>query len=580
MSAQFVREQLRQYANKKQPGVFALVGEWGVGKTHLWNELISSETFAGRSKYSYVSLFGIDSVTAIEKELFINHVPLSKASKPADLNTFMNLLKDTRGFKATSVEKGYKYLAWVYEGLGWISHVFGRVPIISKYVAGFDIPLYKLLPHNDTLICFDDIERHSSALELEDFFGYVEKLKTSKSAQIVLLLNRDQLKCDVYRKYKEKVIDYELLYAPLPDEAFDIAFSEHLPDASNGILKDQCSSLKINNIRILMQIARSAEQILPLLEGKLPETYLDVLNKLVLIHLCDACSTSMPETIPPLDYVSTHTVYQFFDDDPEKKYEKWRNTLIAASFENAGDIFEPLVNGVTSGIHDCEVLSKHITKIEQSSRLNQNITSYNQANTDLWTGFTPANDASKLQRLTDATIEHAENIPPHEIDDICFLMDQLPEFCSRIQEFVRNYLDKVNIVTKKSLSNRTFKHPVLQEFVSKLAFEDVPIMPFKYAIGMLAQGKADNQYLKRVSVATEDDFYDFFKDPENSKIYLKESIQCLLAYGSKKASANLSLENIYLDIYTKTCNALRRHAKESDLSRFLIEKYLPIGHEK
>tara|TARA_Y100001963_G_C6587958_1_gene356625 strand:- start:35 stop:625 length:591 start_codon:yes stop_codon:yes gene_type:complete len=192
------------------------------------------------------------------------------------------------------------------------------------------------------LICFDDIERHSSAIELQDFFGYVEKLKTTKSAQIILLLNRDQLESDVYRKYKEKVIDFELLFKPSAEEVFDIAFPEPIAEAAYDVLKKQCSNLKINNIRILMKIARSVEQLLPLLSGKLPETYQKILNPLVLIHLSDACSASMPETVPPLDYIRTHTLYQYFDDKSGSINTKWRDTLFAAEFESAGDIFEPL----------------------------------------------------------------------------------------------------------------------------------------------------------------------------------------------------------------------------------------------
>ncbi|MAA93983.1 MAG: hypothetical protein CML22_06795 [Rheinheimera sp.] len=575
MSAQFVREHLKQYANKKQPGVFALVGEWGVGKTHLWNELISSETFAGRSKYSYVSLFGIDSVTAIEKELFINHVPLSKASKPADLNTFMDLIKDTRGLKTTSVEKGYKYLAWVYKGLGWISHVFGRVPIISEYVAGFDIPLYKLLPHNDTLICFDDIERHSSGLDLEDFFGYLEKLKTSKSAQIVLLLNRDQLRCDIYRKYKEKVIDYELLFAPTPEEAFDIAFSKPIPDDAYEVLKAQCCNLKINNIRILMKIARSVEQILPLLSDKLPETYQQVLYPLVLIHLSDACSASIPETIPPIDYIRNYTMYQFLDEDKEKMKSGWRDTLFAAEFESAGDIFSPLVKGVTSGIHDLSILAKDIRKIEEKSCFNKRNTSYNQARADLWSGFRPSDDANKIQRLKDAALEHAEYVKPYQIDDICLLMDHFNEFRAQIRDFVDHYLTRVDIDTKRSLTDYTLKHPIFKESVSKLVFENMPEMPVLYAIGQLASGRVDTRYLQRVSVATEDDYYEFFKNIEISGFHLDDSIQCLLEYRSMKDASNLGLGDIFMDIYDKTSEALKRHAIESELSRFLIKRYLP-----
>ena len=132
MSTHFVKEQLQHYVNQKRPGVFALVGEWGVGKTHLWNEVASTFTISSsRPKYSYVSLFGIDSISAIEKELFINHVPIKQGSTPANIDTFIDSLKDTRVLKTKSVENGVKWLAWLYKIIGFIKSWFSRVPLIE-----------------------------------------------------------------------------------------------------------------------------------------------------------------------------------------------------------------------------------------------------------------------------------------------------------------------------------------------------------------------------------------------------------------------------------------------------------------
>ena len=184
-------------------------------------------------------------------------------------------------------------------------------------------------------------------------------------------------------------------------------------------------------------------------------------------------------------------------------------------------------------------------------------------------------DNKKIQRLIDTAVDHAEHVEPHEIDEICLIMENLADYKSKVQEFVEHYLSKVNSDTRKSLPKYSIHHPVFQESVSKLIFEDIPEMPVLYAIGQLALGRVDTRYLHRVSVATEDDYYDFFKKNENQDHDFSELIPCLLGYRNKTGDLILGYENLFMDIYLKTCGALRRHANESELSKFLILKYLP-----
>ena len=50
----------------------ALTGEWGIGKTHLWNQLRyeNQKAFYGK-KYAYVSLFGLDSLASLKSAIAI-----------------------------------------------------------------------------------------------------------------------------------------------------------------------------------------------------------------------------------------------------------------------------------------------------------------------------------------------------------------------------------------------------------------------------------------------------------------------------------------------------------------------------
>ena len=62
MSVIQVQNALQHFAKNKASRAVVLKGEWGTGKTFVWNEVIKNhrKDFA-RSSYSYVSLFGLSS---------------------------------------------------------------------------------------------------------------------------------------------------------------------------------------------------------------------------------------------------------------------------------------------------------------------------------------------------------------------------------------------------------------------------------------------------------------------------------------------------------------------------------------
>ena len=58
------------------------------------------------------------------------------------------------------------------------------------------------------IVVIDDLERCKESIELRDFFGVVEKLKSNNHIQVVLIANSEEItdKKD-FEKYREKVID-------------------------------------------------------------------------------------------------------------------------------------------------------------------------------------------------------------------------------------------------------------------------------------------------------------------------------------------------------------------------------------
>src|SRR5690606_15669130 len=217
------------------------------------------------------SLFGINSLEAFKYSIFENVIKKEIIGTEASLETFKN--------NTTSL----------IESFGRQSlNLFKGAPIVKSFSPA--IETISFLSLNKTLICIDDLERKGKGLEIKDVLGLVSILKEQKGCKVVLLLNDGEEGLDDYEKYREKVIDIELAFAPDPEECATIAYSEQTPNHSR--LRELTASLGIRNIRILKKIERLATIALPLAEGFEPEISDQVLHSLVLYAWSYFCSNA------------------------------------------------------------------------------------------------------------------------------------------------------------------------------------------------------------------------------------------------------------------------------------------------
>lgn len=161
-------------------------GAWGVGKTYLWKEV---EKKIKKKKVVYIDLFGKESYKQILEEIVlkvngVHNEILEKAAKLAS-----NAIKLT-----------------------------GAVNISLDSV----FSIFKKKDFENIIVCFDNIERKSNKLPLDEILGLVNLLKEDKFCNVVMILNQDELKKQEsssgetenpknwYETYKEKVIDYEI----------------------------------------------------------------------------------------------------------------------------------------------------------------------------------------------------------------------------------------------------------------------------------------------------------------------------------------------------------------------------------
>ena len=99
MSRDIIEHNIGNFLELESSEILAVYGGWGVGKTYIWNEVIKSKYTRIPScykSYSYVSLFGINSLESLKTSIFENMIStdLIGEGEPS-LSTFISNLSST-----------------------------------------------------------------------------------------------------------------------------------------------------------------------------------------------------------------------------------------------------------------------------------------------------------------------------------------------------------------------------------------------------------------------------------------------------------------------------------------------------
>lgn len=159
--------------------VLAITGDWGVGKTYLWQKGVYEKFTIQQDFYSYVSLFNVETISELKTKLYYKSTPTKKENNRKYVQNNIELTNQTKN--------------------------------IIQQLQKIEI--------NNYLICFDDIERKSDRLDLRTFLGYVSELKefNDSNNKIVIIFNYNEMNFEdkkILDKYKEKIIDLEIIYKP------------------------------------------------------------------------------------------------------------------------------------------------------------------------------------------------------------------------------------------------------------------------------------------------------------------------------------------------------------------------------
>lgn len=174
MTVKKVEEICRDFLRSSDPQVIAIKGDWGVGKTHMWDNIITkakSDSDISLDYYSYVSLFGVEDINSLKHSIFENTLRGDSIGSQVNIETFK---ENADSVMNTLGRRGARFLK--------------VVPLTSRYSSFIEACAY--LSVKKTIICIDDLERRGSNLCIRDVLGLVSHLKEKKVVKLCFCLTK------------------------------------------------------------------------------------------------------------------------------------------------------------------------------------------------------------------------------------------------------------------------------------------------------------------------------------------------------------------------------------------------------
>jgi hypothetical protein len=553
MSVEVIKDQIFQFLSSEQPEVMAVKGEWGVGKTFSWKKFLKEACDGNKvslERYSYVSLFGINSLEAFKYTIFENVINKEIIGTEASLETFKS------------------NTASLIESFGRQSFSFFKgAPIVKSF--GPAIETISFLSLSKTLICIDDIERKGKGLEIKDVLGLVSLLKEQKACKVVLLLNDGEEGLDDYEKYREKVIDIELAFAPDSEECAEIAYSEKTPNYSR--LRELTTSLGIRNIRILKKIERLADLALPMTEELEPEISDQVLHSLVLYAWSYFCSKSNEE-IPPLEFITSkgYALLGIGDEEVSDQQKHWQTTLQGYNYQMADELDILLSEAVKTGYFIEDEFKEKAADKNQQIIASKSEGSFSNA-WRLYHDTFNDNSDEVINGLYESFKENCKYITPTNLNGTVSLFRELGEK-EKASEIINIYIESRKGETElfNMEENNFFGDIRDRELIDKFnAIYDQSIATetakqvLERIAGRNGWNQSDEVVLSNTSV---DEYYNLFET--ESGRHLSSFVTTCLKFGQFGNASDQQKE-----IASRATEALRRIAAESELNKRRVKKF-------
>jgi len=282
-----------------------LSGAWGSGKTHFWqNEIepkLSEKLKEDNKACVYVSLYGKDNIEDIKNEILFKAYESIK-----DENKLAKRAISAFGF-------GSRLLSVSVGGVRATAGAFGDA--VESFFENKKIDEAESFLADGGLICFDDFERKSKHIDLNDLFGFIAQLAIDMNCKIVIILNSDVFEgeeANVFKTVKEKTVNKFFYFEPTIEELFESIYASDSKykrlEAHKAEILNAIKETEELNARIYIQILDNC------LEWIDKEYSMDVVKVLVLTTM----NFNLNHIL--LEYVELEPVSSFYHMGSDNTY--------------------------------------------------------------------------------------------------------------------------------------------------------------------------------------------------------------------------------------------------------------------
>ena len=548
-----------RFLKNPQPNVLVIKGTWGIGKTYAWNQLIHKhKNEIALPQYSYVSLFGISSISDLRTAIFAKSIPKEDIGK---IYTAETIGEDML------IKELFKFIRRVYR---YGKDVIREIPYGKSITVGFETVAQHFI--KNTIICLDDFERLSAEkISHKDILGLISEFKQEQNCKIVLIFNEEKLVGQPlveYNEYREKVVDIELIYEPTPKEAALIAISENLPHRTS-IIEHTCK-LGIKNIRVLRKISENVEMLHAHMSSYHPGVMKQALHTLV---LGTWCLYDPNDKKPPFSFLRTWDIQRAVlmemtskKDEVPHKHIEWKNLLHSYGFQHIDEFDLSIFNAIERGYIEETGIEHAALSLDAQCRANE----HDQSFTDAWNMFHNTfadNKEDLVKALRESFKKSVKLISPINLNGTVSLLrelneneiaDELIEFYINSRESNTSILDLDDYAFSRDITDTKIKERFRERFD-----ELSPPPSFEDIISNLPDKSLPDQAETKVLIsATEDMYFNYLcqnHGDRNSRI-----ISSLLRLRSSDEHKSISI---------KAHAALIRIGKQNLLNAIRVKRY-------
>jgi hypothetical protein len=553
MSTKIAVEEISRFLASGTPEVLCITGAWGVGKTFSWKRFLSQARIAEAiefDRYSYVSLFGQNTIEDLRYAIFENTVAIDQIEagpSPDSLGSALHL--------------GEKWGRRLLQVMNLTSG--GRAALTGGGRMLF-------LAVRNQIICFDDLERAGGGLKTKDVLGMISFLREERGCKIVLLLNDEQLEGDDAEAFKtqlEKVIDTRIAFDPTPEEAVGIGLTDDA--VFRPWLREDAIKLGITNIRVIRKIQRSAARLQELLTDFDPDVLRAAVHTLTLVEW----SHLRAERAPPLDYIKTFNPFTYLvnEDLPEAPVDKVSRQLLGAyGFDSVDDLDRVIIAGIENGYFDADAL-REAAKVTEGQIFFQRQDNSFTAAWDLYHGSFKQNADEVLNNMTAAFQSSVQTISPLNLNGTVALFKDLGRE-AQAKELIAYYVthhpgDQRFFILRHSAFGQEIKDPdVRAAFAAKAASFAVEFDPNETLRRIAETNAWTDQDVANLAMLTPQDFRAVFEVQEGP--LLRDVVQAALHFGDLGAA-----QQEMVKIAENARTALRAIAATSPLNARRVRLY-------